>query len=102
MEETQTPQEPVAAVEEPVEQPATEGQPAPETPVQSEVSIEAPAEPQVETPQEVDPKKDFLDAYKALCQEKGYEITFEARPLFDGISYDFSKVTVVYDVAKLK
>lgn len=62
---------------------------------------EQPAQPQPEV-KTVSPEEDFMNAYKALCAEKGYEIGFEIKPLFDGKFYDLSKLHVAYSVEKIK
>lgn len=48
------------------------------------------------------PEQEFLDAYNALCKEKGFELAFEIKPVFDGKIYDLTKVSIAYSVAKTK
>ena len=96
VEEATQPQE--QQVEAPVEQPVEAQAPAqPEQPA-------APVEPADQTPVDnpVSPEEDFLNAYNALCEEKGYELSFEVKPAFDGKVYDLSKVSIAFSVAKLK
>lgn len=89
-------QEPLA----PVEQPAVVL--TSEPPAQPETAAEPAPQPEQPTDQPVSPEQDFMNAYNALCAEKGYELAFEVKPLFDGKIYDLAKVSIIYSVAKMK
>jgi hypothetical protein len=74
--------------------------PAPEVPAQPEGQ----PEPMPEVPAEtatVSPEQDFMNAYNTLCKEKGFELAFEVKPVFDGKIYDLTKVSIAYYVAKI-